>query len=402
MCIAMHDIFSFLFCSFSDSQPSPSTIVDQSDVISQLATPILSLPRSDLNILISSQPGLLKFVLNGVRVLSEDIKKKLLGMEDSSAVLRMFWIVKLNPDRLSNLMEEEWTPILENPNTLFPLVVWFKTPAVIKVVRSFTNLDRVVQYIHMYRKIVFAARDKIPTKSVPKKESPPTEDRSPLPGGTPLPSILSLEGKTEQQSGKGLPVKKDYGQNPNAPLNGTENLSDKEKVPQTKGSEIKDSDWLELSKGDIDDLDHNRQNQDLGGQGAGNVNGRDEGRGADSGNAATKDGGNTTLKDGGNTTLKDGGNTALKDLKIGSDIFFDVNSDGKQELCVTRTHEPLIVGGVLHSLIHSFIHSFFLFAGGFESPKRSYGPFHILVVFLVVGGVIVMAYVCLHNRKKVG
>ncbi len=79
----------FLFCSFSDSQPSPSTIVDQSDVISQLATPILSLPLSDLNILISSQPGLLKFVLNGVRGLSEDIKKKLLGMEDSSAVLRM-------------------------------------------------------------------------------------------------------------------------------------------------------------------------------------------------------------------------------------------------------------------------------------------------------------------------
>ncbi len=152
----------FLFCSFSDSQP-PSTIVDQSDVISQLAMPILSLPLSDLDILISSQPGLLKFVLNNVQGLSEDIKKKLLGMEDSSAVLRMFWIVKLNPERLSNFTEEEWTPILEKPNVLFPLAVWFKTPAVNQEVKSFTNLDRVVQYIHMYRKILFAARDKIPT-----------------------------------------------------------------------------------------------------------------------------------------------------------------------------------------------------------------------------------------------
>ncbi len=153
-------IYSLFFvCSFSDSQPSPSTIVDQSDVISQLAMPILSFPLSDLNILISSQPGSLKFVLNGVQGLSEDIKKKLLGMEDSSVVLRMFWIVKLNPDRLNNLTEEDWMPILENPNTLFPLAVGFKTPAVNQEVKSFTNLDRVVQYIHMYRKILFAARD---------------------------------------------------------------------------------------------------------------------------------------------------------------------------------------------------------------------------------------------------
>ncbi len=185
----------FLFCSFSDSQPSPSTIVDQSDIIIIIAMPILSLPLSDLNILISSQPGLLNFVLNGVRGLSEDIKKKLLGMEDSSAVLRMFWIVKLNPDRLSNLTEEEWMPILENPNTLFPLAVWFKTLAVIKVVRSFTNLDRVVQYIHMYRKIVFAAWDKIPTKYAPKEVLPPTGGRSLLPDATPLPNIFSQEGK---------------------------------------------------------------------------------------------------------------------------------------------------------------------------------------------------------------
>ncbi len=182
-------------CSFSDSQPPP-TIVDQSDIISQLAMPILSLPLSDLNILISSQPGLLKFVLNGVRGLSEDIKKKLLGMEDSSAVLRMFWIVKLNPDRLSKLTEEDWMPILENPNTLFPLAVWFKTPVVFKVVRSFTNLDRVVQYIHMYRKILFAARDKILAKSVPKEVLPPTGGRSLLPDATPLPNIFSREGKS--------------------------------------------------------------------------------------------------------------------------------------------------------------------------------------------------------------
>ncbi len=121
--------------------------------------PILSFPLSDLNILISSQPGSLKFVLNGVQGLSEDTKKKLLGMEDSSAVLRMFWIVKLNPDRLNNLTEEDWMPILENPNTLFPLAVRFKTPAVNQEVKSFTNLDRVVQYIHMYGKILFAARD---------------------------------------------------------------------------------------------------------------------------------------------------------------------------------------------------------------------------------------------------
>ncbi len=87
-------------------------------------------------------------------------------------------------------------PILENPNTLFPLAVWFKTPAVIKVVRSFTNLDRVVQYIHMYRKIVFAARDKIPAKSAPKEVLPPTGGRSLLPDATPLPNIFSREGKS--------------------------------------------------------------------------------------------------------------------------------------------------------------------------------------------------------------
>ena len=39
--------------------------------------------------------------------------------------------------------------------------------------------------------------------------------------------------------------------------------------------------------------------------------------------------------------------------------------------------------------------------GKSSSKSRSYGPFHFLTLFLVVGGVIVVAYVCMHNRKKV-
>ena len=36
-----------------------------------------------------------------------------------------------------------------------------------------------------------------------------------------------------------------------------------------------------------------------------------------------------------------------------------------------------------------------------ESTGQSYGPFHFLTLFLVVGAVVVVTYVCMHNRKKV-
>ncbi len=70
--------------------------------------PILSLPQNELDHLISSAPELLEFSLNKVKDLPKDVKMKLNMSHDSSVILRMFWIVKIIPDKLRKLTEEDW------------------------------------------------------------------------------------------------------------------------------------------------------------------------------------------------------------------------------------------------------------------------------------------------------
>ncbi len=77
----------------------------------------------------------------------------------------MFWIVKIIPDKLRKLTEEDWKSILENPKILFPLVVLFQNPFIKQVVKKFANLDTVVQYIHRYRNILYEMLDKFNSRN---------------------------------------------------------------------------------------------------------------------------------------------------------------------------------------------------------------------------------------------
>ncbi len=131
--------------------------------------PILSLPQNELDHLISSAPELLEFSLNKVKDLPKDVKMKLNMSHDSSVILRMFWIVKIIPDKLRKLTEEDWKSILENPKILFPLVVLFQNPFFKQVVKNFANLDIVVQYIHGYRNILYEMLDKFNSRNALKE-----------------------------------------------------------------------------------------------------------------------------------------------------------------------------------------------------------------------------------------
>ncbi len=127
--------------------------------------PILSLPQNELDHLISSAPELLEFSLNKVKNLPKDVKMKLNMSHDSSVILRMFWIVKIIPDKFGKITEEDWKSILENPKILFPLVVLFQNPFFKQVVKKFANLDILVQYIHRYRNILFEMLDKFNSRN---------------------------------------------------------------------------------------------------------------------------------------------------------------------------------------------------------------------------------------------
>ncbi len=131
--------------------------------------PILSLPQNELDHLISSAPELLEFSLNKVKDLPNDVKMKLNMSHDSSVILRMFWIVKIIPDKLRKLTEEDWKSILKNPKILFPLVVLFQNPFFKQVVKKFANLDIVVQYTHRYRNILFEMLDKFNSRNALKE-----------------------------------------------------------------------------------------------------------------------------------------------------------------------------------------------------------------------------------------
>ena len=152
----------------STSNAGPLTpSLDRSNVIRHLATPILSLSRDTLDVLVLAAPSMLEFSLNKVEDVPADLRAELLQLEDSCVILRMFWIVKINPVRLRSLSDESWNMILNDPVLVFPMVVWFQKNEE-KEVRSFQNLDQVVKYIYRYRKIILID---LPTLSTDKKLS---------------------------------------------------------------------------------------------------------------------------------------------------------------------------------------------------------------------------------------
>ena len=150
----------------STSNAGPLTpSLDRSNVIRHLAAPILSLSRDTLDVLVLAAPSMLEFSLNKVEDVPSDLRAELLQLEDSCVILRMFWIVKINPVRLRSLSDESWNTILNDPVLVFPMVVWFQKNEE-KEVRSFQNLDQVVKYIYRYRKIILID---LPTLSTDKK-----------------------------------------------------------------------------------------------------------------------------------------------------------------------------------------------------------------------------------------
>ena len=131
------------------SNPGP----DRSDVIRDLATPILSLSRHTLDELVLAAPNMLEFSFNQVEDVSPELRAELLKLEDICVILRMFWIVKISPERLRSLSNKSWNAILIDPVKVFPSVMWFEKDEE-EEVRSFQNLEQVVKYIYRYRKII--------------------------------------------------------------------------------------------------------------------------------------------------------------------------------------------------------------------------------------------------------
>ena len=110
-------------------------------------------------------PNMLEFSLRKEEDISTELRAELLQLEDIYVILRMFWIVKISPERLLSLSDESWNSILINPVILFPSVMWFEKN-VEEEVRSFQNLEQVVKYIYRYRKIIFI---NLPTLSTDKR-----------------------------------------------------------------------------------------------------------------------------------------------------------------------------------------------------------------------------------------
>jgi len=129
-----------------------------SAIIRRLATPVLTLSGGEeLERLATAAPYSLKFLLQKNKVLEADVRQELLqlDMEEVSVIMRMFWIVRLNPVKLRVLRDREWKMILEEPARRFDMVVWFKDEAVRNEVSSFSNLEQVVRHLYWYKKDVF-------------------------------------------------------------------------------------------------------------------------------------------------------------------------------------------------------------------------------------------------------
>ena len=112
-------------------------------------------------------PNMLEFSLSKMEDVSTDLRAELLQLEDIYVILRMFWIVKISPERLRSLSDGSWNAILSDPVLVFPSVMWFEKD-VEEEVRLFQNLDQVVKYIYRYRKIILID---LPTLSTDKKPS---------------------------------------------------------------------------------------------------------------------------------------------------------------------------------------------------------------------------------------
>ena len=108
--------------------------------------------------LATAAPKSLEFLLGKVEDLQTDLKQELLelGVEEVSVILRMFWIVKIGPERLRFLQKRDWLVILGDPTKRFVTVVWFKNEGIRNEVTSFSNLAEVVRHLYWYQSIVFA------------------------------------------------------------------------------------------------------------------------------------------------------------------------------------------------------------------------------------------------------
>ena len=108
--------------------------------------------------LAAAAPKSLEYLLRKVEDLQTDLKQELLelGDEEVSVILRMFWIVKIGPERLRFLQKRDWLVILGDPTKRFVTVVWFKNEGIRNEVTSFSNLAEVVRHLYWYQSIVFA------------------------------------------------------------------------------------------------------------------------------------------------------------------------------------------------------------------------------------------------------
>ena len=115
--------------------------------------------------LVLAAPNMLEFSFKQVEDVSTELRAELLQLEDICVILRMFWIVKISPERLRSLSNKSWNAILIDPVKVFPSVMWFEKDEE-EEVRSFQNLEQVVKYIYRYRKIILID---LPTLSTDKK-----------------------------------------------------------------------------------------------------------------------------------------------------------------------------------------------------------------------------------------
>ena len=169
---------------------------NHSAIIFKIANPVLALSKDDIRVLMYTGDKL-KFILGhpGNLQLTPELQGEFVDLNDSSEILKMFWIMKVAPPRLRNLTKSNWNFIAVDPGTRLLQLVTFSNEDEIEI-SHLDNLDHVVKCIYWYREEVF--------RSMAAKDTSKSNETSSTPDENPTPSSNGAsDSVAEESNGQG-------------------------------------------------------------------------------------------------------------------------------------------------------------------------------------------------------